>query len=50
MVLVQLGSGPNYLSKVCPEWKQKVGYGTSVNWPTGVGGKGNEGVANYTKE
>jgi phosphate transport system substrate-binding protein len=39
----------NYLSKVCPEWKEKVGYGTSVNWPTGVGGKGNEGVANYTK-
>lgn len=39
----------NWLSKVCPEWKEKVGVGTSVNWPTGVGGKGNEGVANYTK-
>ncbi len=39
----------NYLSKVCPEWNQKVGFGTSVNWPTGIGGKGNEGVANYTK-
>src|SRR6185436_17121133 len=37
----------NYLSKVSPEWKQKVGEGTSVNWPTGVGGKGNEGVAAY---
>lgn len=39
----------NYLSKVCPEWEKQVGYGTSVNWPTGVGGKGNEGVANYVK-
>jgi phosphate transport system substrate-binding protein len=37
----------NYLSKVSPEWKQKVGEGTSINWPTGVGGKGNEGVASY---
>jgi phosphate transport system substrate-binding protein len=37
----------NYLSKVSEEWKTKVGEGTSVNWPTGVGGKGNEGVANY---
>ena len=35
----------NYLSKVSPEWKTKVGEGTSVNWPGGVGGKGNEGVA-----
>jgi phosphate transport system substrate-binding protein len=39
----------NFLSKVSPEWKQKVGEGTSVSWPTGVGGKGNEGVANYVK-
>ena len=39
----------NYLSKVSPEWKQKVGEGTSVNWPTGVGGKGNEGVAAYVQ-
>ncbi|MCL5023626.1 MAG: phosphate ABC transporter substrate-binding protein PstS [Nitrospirae bacterium] len=39
----------NYLSSVCPEWKSKVGAGTSVNWPVGIGGKGNEGVANYTK-
>lgn len=35
----------NYLSKVSPEWKAKVGEGMAVNWPTGVGGKGNEGVA-----
>jgi phosphate transport system substrate-binding protein len=40
----------NYLSKVSPEWKTKVGEGTSVRWPTGVGGKGNEGVAAYTKQ
>jgi phosphate transport system substrate-binding protein len=39
----------NYLNGVCPEWKSKVGAGTSVNWPVGIGGKGNEGVANYTK-
>jgi len=37
----------NYLSKVSPEWKSAVGEGTSLQWPTGVGGKGNEGVANY---
>ncbi|MFY8102492.1 MAG: phosphate ABC transporter substrate-binding protein PstS, partial [Ramlibacter sp.] len=35
----------NYLSKVNAEWKSKVGEGTAVNWPTGAGGKGNEGVA-----
>jgi phosphate transport system substrate-binding protein len=35
----------DYLSKVSPEWAQKVGKGTSVNWPVGLGGKGNEGVA-----
>lgn len=40
----------NYLSKVSPEWKEKVGEGTSVGWPTGVGGKGNEGVAAYVKQ
>ena len=39
----------NYLSKVSPEWKDKVGEGTSVNWPAGVGGKGNEGVASYVQ-
>ena len=37
----------NYLSKVSPEWKEKVGEGTSVSWPVGIGGKGNEGVAEY---
>ncbi len=37
----------NYLSKVSPEWKDKIGEGTSVSWPVGVGGKGNEGVAEY---
>jgi len=37
----------NYLSKASAEWKDKVGQGTSVEWPSGVGGKGNEGVANY---
>ena len=35
----------DYLAKVSPEWKTKVGVNTSVNWPAGVGGKGNEGVA-----
>ncbi|WP_028916238.1 phosphate ABC transporter substrate-binding protein PstS [Pseudoxanthomonas sp. J35] len=40
----------NYLSKVSPEWKQKVGEGTSVQWPAGIGGKGNEGVAAYVKQ
>ncbi len=39
----------NFLSKVSPEWKQKVGIGTAIAWPTGVGGKGNEGVAAYVK-
>jgi len=39
----------NYLSKVSAQWKEKVGEGTSVNWPVGVGGKGNEGVASYAK-
>jgi phosphate transport system substrate-binding protein len=37
----------NYLSKVSTEWKDKVGEGTAVNWPTGAGGKGNEGVAAF---
>ena len=40
----------NYLSKVSPDWKTKVGEGTSVQWPVGVGGKGNEGVASYVKQ
>jgi phosphate transport system substrate-binding protein len=40
----------NYLSKMSPEWKQKVGEGTSVQWPVGVGGKGNEGVSAYVQQ
>jgi len=40
----------DYLSKVSPEWKTKVGTNTSVNWPTGLGGKGNEGVSGQIKQ
>jgi phosphate transport system substrate-binding protein len=40
----------DYLSKVSAEWKSKVGVGTSVNWPVGLGGKGNEGVAGQVKQ
>ena len=40
----------NYLSKVSPDWKTKVGEEASVSWPAGVGGKGNEGVASYVKQ
>jgi len=40
----------DYLSKVSAEWKQKVGNNTSVNWPTGIGGKGNEGVSGQVKQ
>lgn len=40
----------DYLSKVSDEWKSKVGKGTSVNWPVGLGGKGNEGVAGLIKQ
>ncbi len=40
----------DYLSKVSEEWKNKVGKGTSVNWPVGLGGKGNEGVAGLIKQ
>lgn len=39
----------NYLSKVSDEWKQKVGEGTSVQWPVGLGGKGNEGVSAFVQ-
>ena len=39
----------NYLSKVSAEWKAKVGEGAAVNWPTGAGGKGNEGVASFVQ-
>jgi phosphate transport system substrate-binding protein len=40
----------DYLSKVSPEWKTKVGKNTSVEWPTGIGGKGNDGVAGLVKQ
>jgi len=40
----------DYLSKVSPEWKKRAGVATSVNWPAGVGGKGNEGVAGLVKQ
>jgi phosphate transport system substrate-binding protein len=39
----------DYLSKASPEWQQKVGVGTSVSWPVGLGGKGNEGVSGQVK-
>ncbi len=39
----------NYLSKASPEWQQKVGEGTAVQWPTGLGGKGNEGVSAFVQ-
>jgi phosphate transport system substrate-binding protein len=39
----------DYLSKVSPEWKSRVGAGTSVRWPTGLGGKGSDGVAGLMK-
>jgi phosphate transport system substrate-binding protein len=49
------GSGTTYiftdfLSKVSPAWKDKVGKGTSINWPAGLGGKGNEGVSGMVKQ
>ena len=40
----------HYLSQVSPEWKQKLGAGTTVNWPAGVGGKGNEGVSAFVQK
>ena len=40
----------NYLSKVSPDWKSQVGEDTAVNWPNGVGGKGNPGVASYVQQ
>jgi phosphate transport system substrate-binding protein len=40
----------HYLGQVSPAWKSGVGEGTSVNWPSGFGGKGNEGVAGYVKQ
>lgn len=39
----------HYLAQVNPEWKSKVGEGTTVNWPTGTGGKGNDGVAAFVQ-
>ena len=39
----------HYLSQVNPEWKSKIGEGTTVNWPTGTGGKGNDGVAAFVQ-
>lgn len=40
----------DYLAKVSPEWRTKVGVATAVNWPTGLGGKGNEGVTQQVKQ
>jgi phosphate transport system substrate-binding protein len=40
----------DYLAKISPEWKTKVGVASSVNWPVGVGGKGNEGVSGLVKQ
>jgi phosphate transport system substrate-binding protein len=40
----------HYLSQVSTEWKEKFGSGTTVNWPKGVGGKGNEGVSNFVQK
>lgn len=40
----------HYLSQTCPKWKNLVGFGSAVEWPAGVGGKGNEGVASYVKQ
>ena len=40
----------DFLSKVSPDWKSRVGSGTSVNWPVGLGGKGNEGVAGQVRQ
>jgi len=40
----------DYLSKISPEWNSRVGKGTSVSWPVGLGGKGNEGVAGMVRQ
>ncbi|WP_017127418.1 phosphate ABC transporter substrate-binding protein PstS, partial [Pseudomonas gingeri] len=40
----------NYLDKASADWKAKIGFGTTVPWPVGVGGKGNEGVSAYVKQ
>ena len=44
------GMFSDYLSKVSPDWKTKVGVGTALNWPVGIGGKGNPGVAGLVKQ
>jgi phosphate transport system substrate-binding protein len=40
----------NYLSKASPEWREKIGEGTAVDWPLGIGGRGNEGVATFVAQ
>ncbi len=40
----------NYLQKISKEWHEKVGFGKAIDWPTGIGGKGNEGVSAYVKK
>ena len=50
IVLLVAGIFVDYLSKVSPTFKTRVGVATSVNWPVGVGGKGNEGVAGLVKQ
>ena len=40
----------DYLSKVSPDWKSKVGHGTTVQWPGGIGGQGNDGVTQLVKQ
>ena len=55
MTFMSSGSGTtfiftNYLSKVSPAWQSSVGASTAVNWPTGLGGQGNAGVANEVKQ
>ncbi len=40
----------DYLAKISPEWKSRVGTGTSVNWPVGLGGKGNDGVVSLIQQ
>jgi phosphate transport system substrate-binding protein len=40
----------DFLSKISPEWKSKVGAAASINWPVGIGGKGNEGVAGFVRQ
>ena len=40
----------DYLAKVSPEWQERFGFGTSISWPSGLGGKGNEGVTQQVKQ